>query len=566
MVDTGNFPPCSYIAGNGKLTGLDIEIASLFAQAMGMQLDIQVMDYEAIIPYIVSGKADMTACGFVTTDERMANTIMGEPFVITGSMLITKGSGSSSVQNEITYRDFTGKNVGCTLGGVYDVIAEDFGAVPAFFNDSSSGIEAVVHKNIDGYLLDTSAVRVIVSQNDALTMYEVPSEIFSAPMGAISENQTLVDEFNEFLSGITDDGTFAEMQERWLNNVPDLSAEMPVKVPESGSKGTIKIAVSGTEIPFCYLGENNELKGYTIELMNRFAEYAGYKIDYSTMEFSGFIPAVVSGRADFAVSNISITEERKKEVLFTDPIYVDTVSIIALKPEPSADKDDGGFKFISWVKNSFQKNLITENRYKMLIDGLLVTLNISLLALLFGTVIGGFVTFLLTRKNKFVQLLARLYCGLIHGTPVVVLLMIAYYIIFAKTDISGVLIAVAAFSLVVGADVGGNLRLAISTVDPVEIEAARSLGFSKFGTFTKVTLPQAIKIALPGYLNGFVELVKATAVVGYIAIQDLTRAGDIIRSRTYDAFFLLLFVAIIYLIITTLFILIFKWIIRRLSK
>jgi len=148
----------------------------------------------------------------------------------------------------------------------------------------------------------------------------------------------------------------------------------------------------------------------------------------------------------------------------------------------------------------------------------------------------------------------------------VVLLMISYYIIFGKTDVKAMLIAVCAFALVEGAGVASNLKGAIDTVDTVEIEAARSLGFTAFGAFLTVTLPQAVKRALPAYCAGFIELVKATAIVGYIAIQDLTRAGDIIRSRTYDAFFPLLFVAVIYLIVTSVCVYLFKKLVGMINK
>jgi polar amino acid transport system substrate-binding protein len=143
------------------------------------------------------------------------------------------------------------------------------------------------------------------------------------------------------------------------------------------------------------------------------------------------------------------------------------------------------------------------------------------------------------------------------------MLMITYYIIFGSTNISNVLLAIVAFTVIMGATIAQNLKGAIETVDPVEIEAARSIGFSAFRAFRAVTLPQAVRRALPGYSYGFIELVKATAIVGYIAIQDLTRAGDIIRSRTYDAYFPLLLVAVIYLLVTTICVQVFKLIVGK---
>jgi polar amino acid transport system substrate-binding protein len=114
--------------------------------------------------------------------------------------------------------------------------------------------------------------------------------------------------------------------------------------------------------------------------------------------------------------------------------------------------------------------------------------------------------------------------------------------------------------------IGEVLAGAIETIDPTEIEAARASGFTAAGAFMTVTLPQAVKRALSPYLTNFVNLMKETAIVGYVAIQDLMRASDIIRSRTYDAYFPLLFAALIYLVVTTVFILIFKAIIKKVNK
>ncbi|MDR1096214.1 MAG: ABC transporter substrate-binding protein/permease [Spirochaetaceae bacterium] len=280
---------------------------------------------------------------------------------------------------------------------------------------------------------------------------------------------------------------------------------------------------------------------------------------------STILPAIQSGKADF--SNLStITDEREENILFGDSIIEFTACFIAKKAESAAKKEaESGAGFLSWLKNGVNNNLIQENRYKLVLNGLAVTLKISLLSLIFGTIIGSFVCFLLTRRNSFVKRIAKLYCGFIHGTPEVTLLMVAYYIIFGNSSIDGYFVAVAAFALVCGADVASNLSGAIDTVDKTEIEAARALGFSPAGTFIKVTLPQAARRALPGYAGGFVGLVKTTAVVGYIAIQDLTRATDIIRSRTFDAYFPVIFSALIYLVLTTLLIVILKFIVKKVN-
>jgi ABC-type amino acid transport system permease subunit len=146
------------------------------------------------------------------------------------------------------------------------------------------------------------------------------------------------------------------------------------------------------------------------------------------------------------------------------------------------------------------------------------------------------------------------------------ILLIFYYILFRSAQISNVLTGVAAYTLTQGIAIGQLLVAAIGTIDPIEIEAARAIGFSAGKAFRTVTLPQAVRFMLPGYMTGFVELVKATAIVGYIAIQDLTRASDIIRSRTFDPYFPILFAAVIYLLLTTLFVQLFRLLIKKLGE
>ena len=136
---------------------------------------------------------------------------------------------------------------------------------------------------------------------------------------------------------------------------------------------------------------------------------------------------------------------------------------------------------------------------------------------------------------------------LVQGMPVVVLLMILYYVVFG--NISGTAVAVIGFTLTFGAAVVDLLRMGVGTVDPGQYEASVALGFSGRTTFYRIILPQALPHILPAYKSEIVSLIKAAAVVGYIAVQDLTKVGDIVRSRTYEAFFPLIAVTVIYFLL-----------------
>lgn len=191
-------------------------------------------------------------------------------------------------------------------------------------------------------------------------------------------------------------------------------------------------------------------------------------------------------------------------------------------------------------------------------DGLIVTLQITLCAVIVGIVFGFLVgmvraTHDRTGKMKILNAICQIYLTVIRGTPVVVQLMLIYYGIFASATVNKVAVAVMAFGINSGAYVAEIFRSGIMSIDNGQFEAGRSLGFNYRQTMIYIVMPQAFKNVLPALGNEFISLLKETSVSGYIALQDLTKGGDIIRSRTYDAFMPLIAVALIYLIVVLIF-------------
>ena len=176
--------------------------------------------------------------------------------------------------------------------------------------------------------------------------------------------------------------------------------------------------------------------------------------------------------------------------------------------------------------------LIKGDSWKTILGGLGVTLQISALALLFGTLLGALICFLRTRKNPIIRNIAAGYIAVLRGTPVLMLLLLLYYGVFAQARIAPVMVAVITFALNVSAHVAELLRSALGAADYGQAEAARTLGFSAWDTFRLVTLPQVLRIAKPVYQSTIVNLIQWTSVVGYVTITDLTRVINNISSRT----------------------------------
>lgn len=210
------------------------------------------------------------------------------------------------------------------------------------------------------------------------------------------------------------------------------------------------------------------------------------------------------------------------------------------------------------LQSKFVTNFIADDRWKYITDGLVVTLEVTLFAVILGIILGFIVaivrsTYERTRKLKILNFICNIYLTVIRGTPVVVQLLIIYFVIFGSTDINKVIVAVMAFGINSGAYVAEIFRSGIMSIDEGQFEAGRSLGFNYRQTMIYIIMPQAFKNILPALGNEFISLLKETSVSGYIALQDLTKGGDIIRSRTYDAFMPLIAVALIYLVMVLIF-------------
>ena len=218
-------------------------------------------------------------------------------------------------------------------------------------------------------------------------------------------------------------------------------------------------------------------------------------------------------------------------------------------------------------KASFYQNFIEDDRWRYIVGGLGNTLKITLFAVVIGIALGFLVavirsTYEKTHGLKLLNFLCRIYLTVIRGTPVLIQLLIIYFVVFGSVKIDKVLVAVMAFGINSGAYVAEIFRSGIMSIDNGQFEAGRSLGFNYRQTMVYIVMPQAFKNVLPALCNEFIVLLKETSVAGYIAIQDLTKGADIIRSRTYSAFMPLIAAAIIYLVM----VMIFTYFVQKLER
>lgn len=205
--------------------------------------------------------------------------------------------------------------------------------------------------------------------------------------------------------------------------------------------------------------------------------------------------------------------------------------------------------------SNIYKTIIADNRYLLILKGLANTIIITIGSIIIGIIIGLIITLIQNnyrenKKNKLLNLIANLYVKVIRGTPVLLQLMIIYYIIFRSSNINIIIIGIISFGINSGAYVSEIFRAGIEAIDKGQMEAGKSLGLKYNQIMKYIILPQAFKISLPALGNEFITLIKETSVAGYIGIVELTKSGDIIASRTYNYFYPLMVTAFIYLILT----------------
>jgi len=416
------------------------------------------------------------------------------------------------------------------------------------FDDMNDAFLAVKSGKADYTLTSFTTSLLAVKNNPGLIL--IPKEYVKDPTAiALNKKDTaLLRQINEVLLRFKEEGTLQDIIERWVKL--DGSDYEPREIPAVEHGETLRVGIAANREPMCFIS-HGKIAGLDAELIERIAYELRRPVEYSDMKFSALIAAIESKRVDLVISNFTVTQERLKRINFSESYYVNPQVLTAFSAEV-ANAQGSPKSFFTRAKESFYNNLVLEKRYMLILDGLKQTLIITSLAIILGTIVGALICFLRMSRNRLFVGFAKLYISVMRGTPILVLLMIFFYIIFASTGLSATLVAVITFALNMGAYSSEMFRTAIQSIDKGQSEAGIALGFSKIQTFVYVIFPQAIMRVLPVYKGEAISLLKMTSIVGYIAVVDLTKASDIIRSRTFDAFFPLIVIAIIYFLLAWL--------------
>ena len=419
------------------------------------------------------------------------------------------------------------------------------------FNSVSDIVAALDAGKVDYALQPITSAVLYMRSHPSYTYLSEPLYSFDSCMATAKGNDELCEKLDEAVKKLKDDGTFDRVYKKWVED-GDYSTDDIPEVTDKDAE-TIVVAGSCTLEPGMFI-QNGEPAGFIVEMVKRAAYEAGMRVEVVDCSFASSLAAVSSGKADFALS-VTKNEEREKEFDFTESLYDEIWVAMTL------DEDAEGTGVIDSFKTNFTSTFITENRWEMILSGLGITCGIAAGAFALATVFGAVLCWMESRGGG-AAAFARGYGKIVTGIPVLVWLMLLYYVVFAGVDISAAIVAILCFGLEAAAPLSGVFSTGLASVDKGQVEAALALGFSRGEAFRRVVLPQAARAVWGLYAGQLTSLVKATSIVGYVAITDLTKVSDIIRSRTFQAFFPLVSTALIYFAVIAL----ASWALARASR
>lgn len=487
-------------------------------------------------------------------------------FAISSTIFFVSGCSKDSTAGKSPVEkvdDLANAKIGVQLGTTGDIYVSDEykDAVVQQFNKGADAIQSLKQGKVDCVVIDKLPAEAFVEINQDLSILEEEFTNEDYAIALAKENTELLDKINAALKELKENGTAKKIIDNYIGDNKG-SYQYETKEGTKHPNGTLVMATNAAFEPYEYMVKGN-IVGIDADLARAIADILGMELVIEDMEFDSIITAVSSGKADIGMAGMTVTEDRLKSINFTDSYTTSTQVIVVRNGKHN--------KLSLFSLERYKNNFVKDSRWKYIVDGLITTLEISFFAVLIGIFLGFLFAIIRatsdkTGKLKLFNLLVKLYVTVIRGTPVMIQLLIIYYVIFASTNINKKFVAVLAFGLNSAAYMTEIVRSGIMSIDNGQFEAGRSLGFNYVQTMRHFILPQALKNVLPAMGNELIVLIKETSISGYIGIIDMTRGADYIRSRTYDAFPPLIAVALVYLVIVMILTALVGKLERRLNK
>ena len=474
------------------------------------------------------------------------------------ALILLSCSGKQVEQLELNGpEDLAGLRVAVTSGSYYDVIMtkrKDLASLSRYSTDIDA-LQAVVYGKADVYVNDEIAFTNELQEENGITIACREEVYFPISFAFRKDIRELCDSCNVFLARCMDDGTLDSLKTLWFKSKKGTKLIPPDLVFGRGKP--IRIAVTPSLLPYSFQ-VNREWYGIEVDLMRLFAKSQGISLQFDIYDLSGATLALSKGLADIMTGAIFITPERMEQFDFCIPYH-------HCQPAYFVKAAGSGNANSLWarIKKDIYKSVIMEDRWRFITKGLAATVTITVFAIILGSILGAGLLTMLRSRRRWVRKTAEVYNFIMAGLPMLVFLLIMFYVVLVRTGLSPIAVAILAFALNFASGACGVYGKALGGIPRGQWDAALALGLTRGQAFWNIIVPQALKAGMGAFTSQCTGLLKGTSIVGYIAIQDLTRASDMIRSRTFDALVPLLIVSILYFVLAWLLGLLLKTLVRK---
>ncbi|MCR5398097.1 MAG: ABC transporter permease subunit [Lachnospiraceae bacterium] len=466
-----------------------------------------------------------------------------------GKIVDTNGDG------QVTLADYSGKKIGSITGVNYDDIINKCvpGSEIMYYANYADMIVALKSGMVDAIILDEPVLYAISRQDPSIA--GIPEDMKPWDMSFIFSPKPncdlLLSQMNMFIEECKEDGTMEELQTIWFGD-DESKKIIPPLTDLSGEAGVVNVALESVYEPIVYI-KDKTIVGFEVDLLYRFCQKYNYSLVLNDMDFDAILPAVSVGKYDIGASGMSYNEEHAESVRMSTPHY-STGTLLAV---PASDLGMGNTAndsfslsgMIDKVKSSVNKNFVKEDRWQLIVKGIGTTCLITFISILAGSIMGFGICLLRRTDSRLANPICNAYTRFIQGIPMVILLMILFYVVFGKSKISSVCVATIGFTLIFAASASEIIQSGLNSIDNGQREAALALGYTDTQAFFRFLFPQAALRFIPLYCIEMITLLNDTSIVGYIAVQDVTKMSDIVRSRSYEAALPLITSTLIYFLL-----------------
>ena len=449
--------------------------------------------------------------------------------------------------------DIAGLRVATISGGCYDIDLSSRNDITLQrYNAPSEALQSLISGKTDVVVYDEIVYNSTIRKENGVKIALLGERGFPTAFLFPKENAELAEACSAMQRRMVEDGSMQKLKDFWLT---DRYAEVGTftHIPNDGTGEPIRVVTAGSTAPISFQVVDDWF-GIEIDLLRELGKELNRPLEIKSFDPASGLLAIKTGLADVLCGCVFITPEREQEFLFSEPYHSYRAAYFV--KDRSFKKEEQSL--VSWFKNSVRKNLIAENRWKFITEGIWETIRISLLSILFGTILGIGLYLMTISRRRWVRSCARVYKSFMAGIPQLVLLLILFYLVFARSGVPTHIVAAITFALFFASGVCDIYHTSLDAVPRGQTEAGLALGFTRAQTFFHIVFPQALRRGLPLYQGQCISILKGTSIVGYIAIHDLTKAGDLIRSRTFDAFLPLLIVTVLYFILARIIIALLK--------